>query len=162
MNLNLATFPHRSGAVLNPNLTPENIRLGDILTHRYDHHKVVVACIDGSHLLLVDKDGRISRQRIRRVIGRYSRRANDIHGLNNARLALVKAVSLGYRQPVPEQDGVAYGPMGLFGQYLPCGPTLTAPSDFSDGLPNHGDTAPWQVSLFFYRRLPCLSLFPVR
>lgn len=93
MNLNLANFPHRSGAVLNPNLTPENIRLGDILTHRYDHHKVVVACIDGSHLLLVDKDGRISRQRIRRVIGRYSRRANDIHGLNNARLALVKAVN---------------------------------------------------------------------
>ncbi len=55
MNLNLSF--HRSGVILPPNLLPERIRIGDILTHRHTHRKVVVSCIQEHHLLLVDADG---------------------------------------------------------------------------------------------------------
>ncbi len=54
MNLNLSF--HRSGVILPPNLLPERIRIGDILTHRHTHRKVVVSCIQEHHLLLVDAE----------------------------------------------------------------------------------------------------------
>ena len=90
MNLNLSF--HRSGAILPPNLLPERIRIGDILTHRHTHQKVVVACIQEHHLLLVDADGRISKIRTRKAVNRFCRHVNDVHCHKNASRALKMAV----------------------------------------------------------------------
>lgn len=90
MNLNLSL--HRSGAILPPNLLPERIRIGDILTNRHTHQKVVVACKQEHHLLLVDADGRISKIRTRKAVNRYCRHVNDVHCHKNASRALKMAV----------------------------------------------------------------------
>lgn len=90
MNLNLSL--HRSGVILPPNLLPERIRIGDILTNRHSHRKVVVACIQEHHLLLVDADGRISKIRTKKGVNRYCRSVNDVHSHKNASIALKMAV----------------------------------------------------------------------
>ena len=90
MNLNLSF--HRSGAILPPNLLPERIRIGDILTHRHTHQKVVVSCIQEHHLLLVDADGRISKIRTQKAVNSFCRHVNDVHCHKNASIALNMAI----------------------------------------------------------------------
>lgn len=92
MNLNLSPSLHRSGVPQIPNLQPQKIRLGDILTHLHTHQKVVVACVEPAHLLLVDADGRIVRMRTRKTANRYFRDRYDIHGIKNVEMAIRKAV----------------------------------------------------------------------
>ena len=96
MNLNLSPSLYslyRSGTLQNPNLQPEKIRLGDKLTHIQTRRKVVVACVDPAHLLLVDADGHIVRMRTRKAANRYFRDLLDIHGVKNVEMAVRKAVS---------------------------------------------------------------------
>lgn len=87
----LSSMLHRHGAVLHANLSIENIRLGDILTHRYDLRKQIVAHIGQRHLLLVDGAGRITRIRKAKAVRTYCRRAFDTHGRRNVRTALLLA-----------------------------------------------------------------------
>ncbi|KLT72080.1 hypothetical protein PL75_10060 [Neisseria arctica] len=96
MNFNLIhrinSYLYRSGVILNPNIpTPQAIKLGDILTHRYNHEKMVVACVEDKHMLLVDQSGKIHRLKSRRIVELYCRNANDPHNPNNAAVALEKA-----------------------------------------------------------------------
>ncbi|HGM2563780.1 TPA: hypothetical protein ACKKAV_001671, partial [Neisseria gonorrhoeae] len=67
-------------------------RIGDILTHRHTHRKVVVSCIQEHHLLLVDADGRISKIRTQKAVNRYCRSVNDVHSHKNASVALNMAI----------------------------------------------------------------------
>ena len=45
--------------ILDANLSIHSIRLGDILTHRSNLQKQIVAHVDHKYLLLVDDEGRI-------------------------------------------------------------------------------------------------------
>lgn len=92
MNLNLSPSLHRSGVPHISNIQPQNIRLGDILTHRQTLKKVVVACLETAHLLLIDADGHIARMRTRKVTNRYFRDRYDIHGVKNVEMSIRKAV----------------------------------------------------------------------
>lgn len=80
---------HQYGAVLHANLGIDSIHLGDILTHRYNHHKSIVAHVGRNHLLLVCPKGRISRIRKTKAIRTYC----HVHGRKNVRKALVLATN---------------------------------------------------------------------
>lgn len=92
MNLNLSPSLFRSSTQKPNQLHPEEIRLGDKLTHIQSRRKVVVACIESAHLLLVDAEGRIIRIRTRKAANRYYRDLYDIHGVKNVEMAIRKAV----------------------------------------------------------------------
>ena len=74
------------------NLSIHSIRLGDILTHRSNLQKQIVAHVDHKYLLLVDDEGRISRIRKAKAVTRYCRRSCDMHTPINVRKALLRAV----------------------------------------------------------------------
>ena len=78
--------------ILDANLSIHSIRLGDILTHRSNLQKQIVAHVDHKYLLLVDDEGRISRIRKAKAVTRYCRRSCDMHTPINVRKALVRAV----------------------------------------------------------------------
>lgn len=107
MNLNLSPSLHRLGVTHISNIQPQNIRFGDILTHRQILKKVVVACLETAHLLLIDADSRITRIRIRKAANRYYRDLYNIHSLKNVEMAVRKAV-LAY-----ENDRRIFAKLGL-------------------------------------------------
>ncbi|MFC3874562.1 hypothetical protein [Neisseria musculi] len=84
---------HQHSAVLHANLGIDSIHLGDILTHRYNHHKSIVAHVGRNHLLLVCPKGRINRIRKTKAIRTYCRSTTDVHGRKNVRKALVLATN---------------------------------------------------------------------
>lgn len=84
---------HQHGVVLYANLGIDSIHLGDILTHRYNHHKSIVAHVGRNHLLLVCPKGRISHIRKTKAIRTYCRSTTDVHGRKNVRKALVLATN---------------------------------------------------------------------
>ncbi|OSI12959.1 hypothetical protein [Neisseria canis] len=84
----LNSLLHRHGSVLYANLGINSILPGDILTHRYNHQKSIVAHIGRNHLLLVCSKGRISRIRKTKAVRTYCRSTTDVHGRHNVRKAL--------------------------------------------------------------------------
>ncbi len=69
-----------------------SIRLGDILTHRSNLQKQMVAHVDHKHLLLVDDEGRISPSARQKQLRDIAARSCDMHTPINVRKALVRAV----------------------------------------------------------------------
>lgn len=82
------SLSHHRGTVLYANLGIDSIHLGDILTHRSNHQKFIAAHVGRTHILLVDKQGRISRIRKHKAIRLYSRSILDVHGRKNVQKAL--------------------------------------------------------------------------